>query len=47
MPIATSSYWNSGRALRPGDLAHDKEGIQTLQNLADNFAKLLKISDHN
>lgn len=42
MPMPTSQYWNIAFGRRPGDVAKDAEGIQTLRTLADNLAWLLK-----
>lgn len=45
MPIATSTYWNMGYGLRPGEAEHDVEGMQTMDNLGENMAWLLKLID--
>ncbi|TAJ43350.1 flavodoxin family protein [Methanofollis fontis] len=37
-----SSYWNLGLGLAPGDVEKDEEGLQTMQNLGQNMAWLLK-----
>ncbi|MDD4253946.1 MAG: flavodoxin family protein [Methanofollis sp.] len=37
-----SSYWNIGIGLAPGDVEKDEEGLQTMQNLGQNMAWLLK-----
>lgn len=42
MIIPASSYWNMTLALDPGDVQKDEEGIQTIQKLGENMAKLLK-----
>jgi multimeric flavodoxin WrbA len=43
MPVASSTYWNNIRGLTPDDLKQDGEGIRTLQNLAKNMIKLIRI----
>lgn len=42
MPIATSSYWNMGFGTSPKESRYDIEGMQTMDNLAENMAWLLK-----
>lgn len=42
MPIVTSSYWNIGYGLRPGDVSQDAEGLQTMRVLGKNMATILK-----
>ncbi|MDZ8118193.1 flavodoxin family protein [Pontiella agarivorans] len=42
MPIATSSYWNIGYGAASGEAEHDVEGLQTMDNLAENMAWLMK-----
>ncbi len=42
MPIVSSTYWNMVHGTCPEDVLKDKEGIQTLHNLAKNMAWLLK-----
>jgi multimeric flavodoxin WrbA len=42
MPIATSSYWNFAIAKKIGDIDKDEEGVETIKNLAENFALLLE-----
>ncbi|WP_298667397.1 flavodoxin family protein [uncultured Methanofollis sp.] len=42
MVTVGSSYWNLGIGLAPGDVEKDKEGLQTMQNLGQNMAWLLK-----
>ena len=42
MPIATSSYWNIGYGAVRGESEHDTEGMQTMDNLAENMAWLMK-----
>lgn len=42
MIIPGSSYWNMGMGLAEGDVENDEEGIQTMENLGQNMAWLLK-----
>lgn len=42
MPVATSTYWNMVHGNCPDDVRQDKEGLQTMRNLARNMAWLLK-----
>lgn len=42
MPIVTSQYWNIAYGGAPGEVAEDKEGMQTMRTLADNMAYMLK-----
>jgi len=42
MPIATSSYWNIGYGAAKGESEQDTEGMQTMDNLAENMAWLMK-----
>ena len=42
MIIPGSSYWNFGIGMKPGDVYHDEEGIETMVDLGTNFAWLLK-----
>ena len=42
MIVPGSSYWNVGTALRKGEFANDTEGIETMRNLGQNMAWLLK-----
>ena len=42
MIVPGSSYWNMGIGLQPGDVNDDKEGINTMKNLGQNMAWLLK-----
>jgi len=37
-----SSYWNHGIGLKPGDVQNDDEGKQTMKNLGQNLAWVLK-----
>ena len=41
MVTVGSSYWNVIQARDPGDIAHDEEGLKTLERLSENFAWLL------
>ena len=41
MPIATSSYWNSGVAMLEGDVEKDEEGMQVFATLGQNMAEML------
>ena len=45
MPIITSTYWNMVYAAKPEDVAQDREGISTMQNLAKNMAFVLKCKE--
>lgn len=45
MPIATSSYWNMVYGAASGEVEHDVEGMQTMDNLAENMAWLMKSID--
>lgn len=47
MPIVTSTYWNEVHGSKPEDVEQDHEGLQTMRNLARNFAFLLKAIDAN
>jgi multimeric flavodoxin WrbA len=42
MPIATSTYWNISYGAAKGETEHDIEGMQTMDNLGENMAWLLK-----
>ena len=42
MPIATSTYWNQVHGFSADDVKKDKEGLQTMRNLAKNMAFLMK-----
>lgn len=42
MPIVSSCYWNQIHGFTPDDVYADKEGVRTLQILADNMAYLIK-----
>ncbi len=45
MPIVTSQYWNSVHGNTPDEVRRDKEGLQTMRTLGENFAWLLKCID--
>jgi multimeric flavodoxin WrbA len=45
MIVPGSSYWNVGTALRQGEFANDTEGVNTMRNLGQNIAWLLKKLD--
>lgn len=42
MIIPGSSYWNVGIGLMPGDVESDEEGVQTMKDLGQNMAWLIK-----
>lgn len=42
MPVVSSTYWNMVHSSKPGDAVKDEEGMQTMRNLAQNMAWLLK-----
>lgn len=42
MIIAGSSYWNVGFGRQEGDILQDKEGLQTIENLAKNMVYIMK-----
>lgn len=41
MPIVASSYWNMVHGNAPEEIFEDKEGMQTMRNLANNMAWIL------
>ncbi len=43
MPIVSSCYWNMVHGFTPRDVYADKEGVRTMQVLADNMAYLIKM----
>lgn len=45
MPIVSSTYWNIIHGAKSEDVYEDKEGVQTMKNLANNMAWLLKSID--
>jgi multimeric flavodoxin WrbA len=42
MIVPGSNYWNFGFGLKPGDVAGDEEGLETMKVLGENMAWLLK-----
>ena len=42
MPIAPSTYWNMTHGFTPEDVLKDKEGLQTMRNLAKNIVFMIK-----
>ena len=42
MPVVSSSYWNMVHGNSPEDVKQDKEGLQTMRNIAHNMVWLLK-----
>ncbi|MDE5838451.1 MAG: flavodoxin family protein [Paramuribaculum sp.] len=42
MPIVSSTYWNEVHGFTAQDVEDDKEGLQTMRNLARNIAFMLK-----
>lgn len=42
MPIATSTYWNIVHGFTADDVRKDKEGLQTVRNLARNMSFMIK-----
>lgn len=42
MPVASSTYWNEVHGFTGADVERDKEGLQTMRNLARNMAFLMK-----
>jgi len=42
MIVPGSSYWNIGLGRAKGEVAHDEEALQTMRDLAQNMAWLLK-----
>lgn len=46
MPIVSSTYWNMVYGNTPDEVKQDKEGMQTMVNLAHNMAWLLKCIEH-
>lgn len=45
MPVVSSTYWNIIHGAKAEDIYEDKEGVQTMKNLANNMAWLLKSID--
>lgn len=46
MPVVSSTYWNIIHGAKAEDVFEDKEGVQTMKNLALNMAWLLKAIDN-
>ncbi len=42
MIVPGSTYWNVAFGLKKGEVADDKEGIETVENLAENMAWLIE-----
>ncbi len=42
MPIVSASYWNMVHGNKPEDVRQDLEGLQTMRNLGNNMAWMLK-----
>ena len=42
MPVAPSTYWNMTHGFTPEDVKKDKEGLQTMRNLARNMSFMMK-----
>ena len=42
MPVAPSTYWNMTHGFTPDDVQKDKEGLQTMRNLARNMSFMIK-----
>lgn len=42
MPQVTSQYWNIAYGQKPGEVAQDEEGMQTMRTLAHNMSWMLK-----
>lgn len=42
MPVASSTYWNEVHGFTAQDVEKDLEGLQTMKNLGDNMAFLIK-----
>lgn len=42
MPVVGSTYWNNAHGAAAGEVALDKEGMQTMRNIAHNMAWMLK-----
>ena len=42
MPVVSSTYWNNVHGGLPGEAAQDAEGLQTMRNIGQNMAWLLK-----
>ncbi|MCM1306452.1 MAG: flavodoxin family protein [Bacteroides sp.] len=42
MPLVSSSYWNMAFGSNPSDILKDEEGLQTMRNLGENMAWVLR-----
>ena len=42
MPVVTSTYWTMVHGKQPEDVLKDKEGLQTMRNLASNMVWMLR-----
>ncbi len=42
MPIIGSTYWNMVHGIKADEVAQDKEGVQTIRNMAKNMAWIIK-----
>jgi len=42
MPVASSTYWNMTHGFTPEDVQKDKEGLQTMRNLARDMSFMIK-----
>ncbi|MCR5261233.1 MAG: flavodoxin family protein [Candidatus Gastranaerophilales bacterium] len=42
MPVVSSTYWNMTHGFTPEDVLKDKEGLQTMRNLARNMSFMIK-----
>ena len=42
MPVASSTYWNMTHGFTPDDVQKDKEGLQTMRNLARDMSFMIK-----
>lgn len=42
MPVASSQYWNIAYGAKPGEVAQDGEGLQTMRSLANNMVFLMR-----
>ncbi len=45
MPIVPSTYWNMIHSSKPGEHIKDEEGVQTMTNLANNMAWMVRCID--
>lgn len=43
MPVASGTYWNQVHGFTSEDVLKDKEGLQTMRNLARNMAFMIKV----